>query len=56
MIGEGCGRSAGGMSLERAEPFWTDMSAYKLQTSLEMGNFGIDHAAKGGPRGMRGKG
>ena len=31
-----------GMSLERAEPFWTHMSAYKLQKSLEMGNFGND--------------
>ena len=38
----------GGMSLERAEPFWTHMSAYKLQ-SLEMGNLGNGSAGKGGP-------
>ena len=29
----------GGMSLERVEPFWTHVSAYKLKKSLEMGNF-----------------
>ena len=32
------------------------MSAYKLEKALEMGNLGINSAAKGGPRGMRGKG
>ena len=37
-----------GMSLERTEPFWSPMSTYKLQESIEMGNFGSDRAPKGG--------
>ena len=32
------------------------MSPYKLQKSLETGNFGTDHAAKRGPGGMWGGG
>ena len=32
------------------------MGAYKLQKSLEMGNFGTDGSIKGGPGGMWGEG
>ena len=58
LIGEECGWSARG--LKRAEPFWTHVSAYKLQKSLEMGNFGTNKggskgkAAGGGDRGAHG--
>ena len=52
----GAGGVLRGMSLERVEPFWFHMSTYKLQKSLEMGNFGIDRAAKGDQGGMRGRG
>ena len=38
------------MSLERAEPFVTHMSAYKLQKSLEMDNFRT--CSQGGSGGM----
>ena len=41
------------MSLERARPFWTHMSTYKLRKTFEMANFGTDGATKGGTGGMR---
>ena len=56
MIEVGWRRSIGARFLERAEPFWTDLSADKLQKSLEMGNFGTGRAAKGGSEGIRGWG
>ena len=46
----------GGMSLTQAEPFWTHVTAGKLQKSLEMVNLGTYNAANGGPGGMHGEG
>ena len=43
-----------GMPLEQAEVFCTQMSAYMLQKSLEMGNFGTNSAATGGVGGCGG--
>ena len=46
------GRVLGGMSLEQAEPFWAHVTAYKLQSSLEMCTFLTIGATKGGPQGL----
>ena len=43
------------MSLKRVEPFWTHVTAYKLQKSVEMGNFGTNSATNH-PGGMWGGG
>ena len=45
-----------GMSVQRAKPFWTHVTAYKLQKSLAIGNFRANIAAEGDPGGMQGEG
>ena len=48
----GVGGVLGAMSLERAEPFWTHLRAYKLKKGLEMGNFGTGSEQRGGAGGI----